>query len=117
MEKHLGCIVRFTDCRDEVLHGIVVDYHPRTDICGIRWDDETCLVTLWSKVGDELPGSRSEFLPPNTSVAWRNAKLRVRINCGEIDQLIEESRQRLTIEQEKLRSRTLDQWQNPPAEC
>ncbi len=113
MEEHLGCIVRFTDSCGTVIHGIVVDYHPNTGLCGIRWDDDTCLVTLWSKVGDELPGTKSELLPPDTSVKWCSAKLRIRINCGEIEGLIEESRQRLTTEKKKLRSMTLDQWQNP----
>ncbi len=112
--EHLGCIVRFTDCRGEISHGIVVDYHPNTGLCGIRWDDDTCLVTLWSKVGDDLPGTKSELLPPDTSVEWRSAKLRIRINCGEIDALIEESRQRLKTEAETGKKMSFDRWVNPP---
>lgn len=110
----LGHIVRVTSEEGETLYGIVVDYHPNTELCGVRWDDNTCLVTLWSKIGEDLPGTKSELLPPDTPVKWQNPQLYVRINSSEIDALIQESQQRLDAETRMRQCVTLQQWLNPP---
>ena len=112
MDDYLGYIYRFTSKRGEQTQGIVVDCHPQMGLFGVRMDNKDSNVTLWIRISETQWGAKHELLPPDSSIQWRNPRLRYLIQYGSIAKMIEHSRQRLMKEQDKQRGLFLQKQPN-----
>ncbi len=112
MVDYLGYIYRFTSKQGEQSQGIVVDCHPQMGLFGVRMDNKDSNVTLWIRISETQLGAKHELLSPDSSIQWRNPRLRYLIQYGSIAKMIENSRQRLLGEQDKQRRLFLQKQSN-----
>lgn len=99
--QNLGYICHFVDGRGRNIQGIVVDCIPDANLYAMHTDDRDAEIVQWLWLDEKQPTHQCEFVPFDPSIRWKNPYLRRAIESGEIQETIEQNRDRLAIRSDR----------------